>query len=62
MTIKILFKPEYSLIQLCKTCGVAPCQILALNKVTRETELHNKEILVPIQTASFIRSCGNIPT
>ena len=60
MTIKLEFKPEYSLAQLCVVCGCAPCQVLALNKVTREVDLHNREILVPISTAAFVKGCGKV--
>jgi len=60
MTVRIFFKPEYTLVNLCKTCGCAPCQVLALNKVTKEEDLHNKEIIVPISTAAFVVKSGTI--
>ena len=62
MQVKIEFKNHYKLVDLCRTCGCAPCQILALNKARTEEELRGREIIVPISTASFVQSCGKIPS
>ena len=50
MDMLIKFKKDgTSLLEIAKTCGCAPCQILFVNGVKNETELNEKaEILVPI--------------
>jgi len=58
MYLKVKFAQFGDLLQLSKFCGMAPCQILRLNKATREHELEGREILIKVDTASLVRDVG----
>jgi len=55
MYLKVKFEEIGQLIKISAFCGMAPCQILRLNKATKEEELINREILVKINTVVLQR-------
>ncbi|MDR0462010.1 MAG: hypothetical protein LBG88_01590 [Christensenellaceae bacterium] len=55
MLIKIKLDGTSSLIDIARTCKVAPCQILIVNGVQNEIELMEKaEIFVPVSTGHMV--------
>ena len=62
MTIKIAFKEVGDLVEICKFAGVAPCQVLCLNKARSEEELVGREIFVNMSVASLARDVGRVFT
>lgn len=54
MLVKI--KYEKPILEIARFCGCAPCQILAVNKVKRETDLvQGQEILVPVVMGHLVK-------
>jgi len=56
MYAKIKF--DGNLVGIAKRFGMAPCQILVLNKATREDELFGREILIKPELAMLEREVG----
>ena len=57
MIVKIVYDGTKSLLEIAKFCGVAPCQILIVNKLKNERELQvGSEILVPVVLNVLVRS------
>jgi hypothetical protein len=55
MNMLIKIKKVAPLIEIARTCGCAPCQILAVNNVKSETEiLDGAEIFVPVEIKNLI--------
>ena len=60
MLVKIKFDGSKSLLEIARFCGCAPCQILAVNRVMRETDLvPGQELLVPVEMAHLVKSAKN---
>ena len=54
MIVKIKLD-DTTLQEIARTCGCAPCQILALNNVTKETDLEVGQIIsVPVATKHMV--------
>ena len=54
MFVKVEYTGTMSVIDLAKLCGVAPCQILSVNKCT-EQELVGRVINLPVSTPAMVR-------
>ena len=58
MYVKVKFERVGELIKISEFSGMAPCQILRLNKATKEDELIGKEILVNVNIVALQREVG----
>ena len=56
MLVKIKLDGSKTLFEIARFCGCAPCQILIVNGVARETDLKpDQEIFVPIIMKCLVR-------
>ncbi|MCL2756212.1 MAG: hypothetical protein FWE45_04155 [Firmicutes bacterium] len=58
MYVKIKFQKTGELVNIAKFSGMAPCQILNLNKATIEEDLVGQEILVKMNSIALRREVG----
>ena len=58
MYAKVLFEEIGDLVRLSRLTGCAPCQILALNNATRESDLVGREVLVDVDVGALRREVG----
>jgi hypothetical protein len=59
MYAKIRFGGVGDLVQIAKFCGMAPCQILTMNKAANESDLVGKEITIKVELAALVREVGD---
>ena len=58
MYAKVFFSEIGDLVRLSRLVGCAPCQVLGLNNVTRESDLVGRDILIAVNIGALGRSVG----
>jgi len=55
MYIKTIIKQIEDVVTLAKFCGMSPCQILAMNKMTYDEKIYGREVTVKVSLPNLIR-------